>query len=87
MTPFSELIISFNEKDSPGGPSAVLVLHIPMINNINSPASKKPGPIPAINNADIFVSVIIPSRIKIVLGGMSTPNVPPAAIVPAANRE
>ena len=87
QTLFKERSLSSQAKALPGGPSAGFLLHMRRIRSINSPARNKPGKIPAINKAPILVSVIIPKMIKMVLGGMRIPSVPPAAIVPVAKRE
>ena len=44
----------------------------------------KPGIKPHKNNLPIEVPVAIPYTIKTILGGINTPKVPPAAIVPGA---
>ena len=50
--------------------------------SIYNVTSTRPGRTPAAKSRPIDCSAIIPYRMKPVLGGISIPSVPPAAILP-----
>ena len=71
--------LSLQVKRSPAGPKEGFFLTTKYIANIYESIKRMPGMIPARNNEPIDCSVCIPYTIKITLGGISTPNAPPAA--------
>jgi hypothetical protein len=51
---------------------------------MNRAVSISPGMMPAMNSRPIEVSLAMPYRIMVMLGGIRMPRVPPAAMAPVA---
>jgi hypothetical protein len=58
------------------------ILHHPYMVNTKNKAIISPGIIPARNNLPIDCSVMMPSTMRVTLGGMSMPSVPTVATIP-----
>ncbi len=85
ITPDSDAIFSFHEVLGPRGPSSGLrLVHMRMLTTMRA-VRRMPGRIPAMKSSPMDCSVRMPYTIKITLGGIRIPRLPPAATTPVAS--
>src|SRR4030042_616380 len=84
ITSLRDTHLSFHVDLSPLGPKDGSILHHPYTIKTNNVVTISPGMVAARNNLPMDVSVIMPNTIRVTLGGMRLPRVPPTAMIPVA---